>query len=354
MLTAKEEMLGYAAYSPVSSIRARMWTFSGERVDDAFFGKRLNAAIQFRERWGVFEESDAVRLVYGESDGLPGIIADRYADVIVVQLLTTGAEFWREVIIDQIQTLTGCSAVVERSDADVRRLEGLPPRSGVARGHLPAGALTIVENDLRFGVDVLGGQKTGFYLDQRHNRQIVRRLAGGREVLNGFCYTGGFTVYALAGGARSVISVDSSAEALALGAKNLSNNGLDALRNTWVEGDVFKELRAMRDRAMTFDLIVLDPPKFAPTAAQAEKAARGYKDINLLGFKLLRPGGVLVTFSCSGGISRDLFQKIIADAALDAGVNARMVELLHQAPDHPVNLRFPESAYLKGLVCAVD
>lgn len=354
VLTAQGEFLGYAAYSPVSSIRARMWTFMKEPVDGSFFHARLKAAIQFREQCDVFIESDAARLVHGEADGLPGIIADRYADVVVVQLLTAGAEFWREVIFDQLHTLTGCSAIVERSDVDVRRLEGLPSRCSVVRGSLASSRVTIVENDLRFWVDVLSGQKTGFYLDQRRNRQIVRRLAAGREVLNTFCYTGGFSVYALAGGARSVVSIESSADALAVGGENLLINNLDARRNTWIEGDVFKELRLMRDRAMCFDLIILDPPKFAPTAAQAEKAARGYKDINLLGFKLLRPGGMLVTFSCSGGISRDLFQKIVADAALDAGVNARVVELLNQAPDHPVNLRFPESSYLKGLICIVD
>ncbi|MEN4012859.1 MAG: class I SAM-dependent rRNA methyltransferase [Bellilinea sp.] len=350
----KENFLGYAAYSPVSSIRARFWTFTEDKVNEDFFFARLKTAIHYRKQLQIFKDGNAARLVYAESDGLPGVIADCYGDVIVVQLLTAGAEWWREVIFDQIQALTGCKAVVERSDVDVRKLEGLPLRSGVVRGELPTGKVQIVESNLRFWVDVLAGQKTGFYLDQRRNRQIVQRLAQGRDVLNAFCYTGGFTVYALAGGARSVYSIDSSSEAIDLGITNLMVNGIDASRSQWAEGDVFKELRAMRDRAMNYDLIVLDPPKFAPTAAQAHKAARGYKDINLLGFKLLRPGGFLVTFSCSGGISRELFQKIVADAALDAGVNARIVEILNQAPDHPVNLRFPESAYLKGLMCVVD
>ena len=236
---------------------------------------------------------------------------------------------------------------------DVRTLEGLQEKVGLLRGVLPDGPQVIVENGVKFRVNYLTGQKTGFYLDQRANRQAVGQLSAGRKVLNCFCYTGGFSLYALKNGATSVLSIDSSADALEMAKENLALNGFESERATWQEADVFTALRTLRDRAESFDLIVLDPPKFAPTAAQAERAARGYKDINLLGFKLLRPGGILATFSCSGGISADLFRKIVAGAALDAKVDARIVDYLHQGCDHPVALNFPEGAYLKGLVCQV-
>ena len=342
--------LGWAAFSPASSIRARMWNLNpDETVDRDYFESRIRQAIERRLALVTSSETDALRLVHAESDGLPGLVVDRYADVLVVQILTTGAEFWREVLTDALVKLTGVQTVVERSDVDVRQLEGLAPRSGVLRGQAP-GKIEIRENGLRFQVDVLNGQKTGFYLDQRRNRQQVGELAAEREVLNCFCYTGGFSIYALAQGARQIVSVDSSAEALEMGRQHVVLNSLPTEQAEWVEGDVFKVLRTLRDQGRSFDMVILDPPKFAPTAAQAERAARGYKDINLLGFKLLRPGGILATFSCSGGISAELFQKIVAGAALDAGADARIVQTLTQGPDHPVALAFPEGAYLKGLI----
>jgi 23S rRNA (cytosine1962-C5)-methyltransferase len=270
-----------------------------------------------------------------------------------MQCLSAGAEYWRETLADLLLDLTGAECVYERSDVDVRRLEGLPERTGLLRGALPADHLVINENGLKFNVDIKHGHKTGFYLDQRQNRAALRRLAQGRSVLNCFSYTGGFAVYALAGGATQVLSIDSSADALALGSENILINNLPSDKATWQEGDVFQVLRGLRDRAQSYDMIVLDPPKFAATVAQAERAVRGYKDINLLAFKLLNPGGLLFTFSCSGGISPDLFQKIVAGAALDAGVDARIIESLTQGQDHPVALNFPEGAYLKGLVCHV-
>ena len=342
--------LGWAAFSPASSIRARMWNLNpDETVDRDYFESRIRQAIERRLALVTSSETDALRLVHAESDGLPGLVVDRYADVLVVQILTTGAEFWREVLTDALVKLTGVQTVVERSDVDVRQLEGLAPRSGVLRGQAP-GKIEIRENGLRFQVDVLNGQKTGFYLDQRRNRQQVGELAAEREVLNCFCYTGGFSIYALAQGARQIVSVDSSAEALEMGRQHVVLNSLPTEQAEWVEGDVFKVLRTLRDQGRSFDMVILDPPKFAPTAAQAERAARGYKDINLLGFKLLRPGGILATFSCSGGISAELFQKIVAGAALDAGADARIVQTLTQGADHPVALAFPEGAYLKGLI----
>jgi 23S rRNA (cytosine1962-C5)-methyltransferase len=345
------EFLAWAAYSPSSQIRARVWTFDpDEAVDAGFFRQRLRASLVARSALHMEIQSEALRLVYAESDGLPGLIVDRYGPVVVLQSLTAGSEYWKETLADLLLEETGLAAIYERSDADVRSLEGLPPRAGPLRGQPPE-KVVILEGGLKFQVDLAAGHKTGFYLDQRHNRRRARELAEGREVLDCFCYTGGFSVNALAGGAKSVLSVDSSAEALGLCRENAALNALPADRHALLEGDVFQLLRKFRDEGRSFDLIVLDPPKFAPTAAQAEQAARGYKDINLLAFKLLRPGGILVTFSCSGGIDAALFQKIVASAALDAGVEAQIVEHLSQAADHPVALNFPEGVYLKGLVC---
>lgn len=351
--SSAEEWLCRAAYSPSSSIRARVWTFDpDERVDASFLAKRLERACSLRSALVAEDETDAVRLVNGESDGLPGVIVDRYGGWLVVQCLSAGADAWKDAIIDALVEITGVTQVYERSDVDVRRLEGLPEKTGLLRGSAEPEMVTIHENGLKFWVDLRSGQKTGFYIDQRRNRQRLRQLAAGRETLNCFCYTGAFSAYALDGGASSVLSVDSSGDVLETAAQNLRLNGLEDKRAAWLEGDVFQVLRKLRDQGRSFDLLVLDPPKFAPTAAQVEQAARGYKDINLLAFKLLRPGGLLFTFSCSGGVSADLFQKIVAGAALDARVDARIVEHLSQGPDHPVALNFPEGAYLKGLVVA--
>jgi 23S rRNA (cytosine1962-C5)-methyltransferase len=352
LLSFKGDFLARAAYSPHSQIRARVWTFDpDEQVDSDFFRRRIQFALAARRTLNVAQFSDAYRLVYAESDGLPGLIVDRYGDVLVLQSLTAGSEFWKDTLADILLEQTGLSTLFERSDADVRELEGLPPKTGFLRGAINHSPLTITENDLKFKIELESGQKTGFYLDQRYNRLRVRELSQGRDVLDCFCYTGGFALNALAGGARSVVAVDSSADALSLGRENLRLNGMQAESVEWREGDVFQELRKFRDEGRSFDLVILDPPKFAPTAAQAEKASRGYKDINLLAFKLLRPGGILVTFSCSGGIDAALFQKIVASAALDAGVEAQIVEHLSQGPDHPISLHFPEGAYLKGLIC---
>jgi 23S rRNA (cytosine1962-C5)-methyltransferase len=366
VVSAGGDFLARAAFSPASNIRARVWTFDpGEIVDADFFRRRIAAALTLRSvlGFGSFTlgsssrgkdagegQLDAARLIHAESDGLPGLIVDRYGDLLVIQSLTAGVERWLETITDVLFELTGVKSIYERSDADVRELEGLPVRNVLLRGEAPE-TVVINEYGSRFVVDIVHGHKTGFYLDQRDNRRRVGRLAQGREMLNCFCYSGGFTIHALAGGAKSVVSVDTSAEALRLGRENVTLNALPDDRSTWLEGDVFKVMRSFRDEGRSFDLVVLDPPKFAPTAAQAEKALRGYKDINLLAFKLLRPGGILATFSCSGGVDAALFQKVVASAALDAGAEVQIVERLSQSPDHPVSLHFPEGAYLKGLIC---
>ena len=354
--------LAWAAYSPASQIRARVWSFEeAEFPDEGFLGARVTAAVARRTALRIDANAqsggtNALRLVHAESDGLPGVVADRYADTLVVQLTSAGAERWRDVIVASLREASGCRVLFERSDGDIRALEGLPSRVGVIAGPAQAsiaampGAVEIRENGIRYLVDIGAGQKTGFFLDQRDNRASVAALARGREVLNCFCYTGGFTLSALAGGATKVLSVDSSAPALALARQNMALNALDAGRSEWMEADVFAFLRDLGRERRTFDLIVLDPPKFAPTSRDAERAARGYKDINLNALKLLRPGGHLATFSCSSGVNADLFQKIVAGAAADAGASCAIEQRFHAAADHPVKLEFPEGEYLKGLL----
>ena len=350
ILDAAGAFAARAAWSPVSQIRARVWSFESDTaIDDAFFTRSIARAVA--ARGGMLDtEHTACRIVHAESDGLPGIVADCYGDTVVVQLLSAGAEAWRGAIAAALQQATGARCVFERSDADVRSLEGLGSRTGPVIGVLPRD-VEIVEGGLRYRIDLAHGQKTGFYLDQRDNRAILRRHAAGRRVLDAFCHSGGFTVAALAGGAKSTLSIDSSADALALARSSLAQNpALDGARAEWREADVFTELRNLRNRAEQFDLIVLDPPKFAPTAALAQRAARAYKDINLLALKLLAPGGLLATYSCSGGIDAALFQKIVAGAALDAKADAAVIMRMGASADHPVALNFPEGAYLKGLL----
>ncbi len=357
--SAQGAFLAHAAYNSKSQITARVWSWREEQVVNSdFFRTKITQALAARTALilpsplGGGAGGEGLRLIHAESDGLPGLVVDQYGEVLAMQIGSAGAERWRDTCADILQELCNPVCIYERSDSDSRALEGLPQRNGVLRGSLPE-SLTIEEHGLRFAVDVAHGQKTGFYLDQRDNRALTGTLAQDKDVLNCFCYSGGFSLYALRGGAKTVLSIDSSEDALQLAQRNVELNKLDGSHAEWQCADVFTALRKLRDQNRKFDLIILDPPKFAPTAAFAEKAARGYKDIALLGFKLLRPGGLLCTYSCSGGISDDLFQKIIAGAALDAGVDAQIVHKLHAAPDHPVLLSFPEGAYLKGLVLRV-
>jgi len=351
-----KQVLAKAAWSPESQIRARVWSFDPDAIiDNAFFKRRVAAAVARRGVPPRLTFQDGLRLIHAESDGLPGVIADKYGDTVVVQLTSAGADKWREAIADALVLATGCKRIYERSDSDVRGLEGLEPRTGWLRGEAPAGEIVIEEHGVKMAVDIVAGHKTGFYLDQRDNRRLLGELSQGRRVLNCFCYTGGFSLQALAGGAASVLSIDSSQPALDRAAANLAfNPHLDAKRAEWRCENVFDELRKLKAAGESFDLIVLDPPKFAPSASHAERAARAYKDINLLGCKLLAPGGLLMTYSCSGGVGIELFQKIVAGAALDAGRDARIVQRLQGAPDHPIALAFPEGEYLKGLLLQVD
>lgn len=348
------EFLASAAYSPISQIRARVWTFDEkEQVDAEFLERRIVAALSTRAAIGYLPlipgQFDALRLIHGESDRLPGLVVDRYGDTLVMQVLSAGAEAWKPTLVDLLTRLTGCSNVYERSDADVREYEGLASVTGVLAGS-PGKEVEVAEDGIRFMVDFAQGHKTGFYLDQRQNRRLVGQLARGRDVLNCFCYTGGFSFYAAREGAKSVLSLDSSEVSLRVAKQNQELNGLGDAPLEWREADVFTALRKFRDERRSFDLIILDPPKFAATVSQVERASRAYKDINLLAFKLLRQGGILATFSCSGGIDAGLFQKIVAGAAVDANVDAQILQHLFQSPDHPVSIHFPEGAYLKGLI----
>jgi 23S rRNA (cytosine1962-C5)-methyltransferase len=353
--TADGRTLAVGAYSPVSQIRVRVWDNNPSTIVDAdFFKRRIGQAIARRNRQPSLKDTDAWRVVNAESDSLPGLIVDRYADFAVCQFLSAGAEAWRAEIVAALRETLPLKGIYERSDTESRRKEGLSPSVGPLWGAPPPGRLEIVEGRLRFQVDLQGGHKTGFYLDQRDNRRLVAAYSAGAEVLNAFSYTGAFGLWALEGGAGAVTHLDTAAEALALAQIHTCLNGFDPSAVTLTEADVFSRLRHYRDVGQYFDLIVLDPPKFAFSAGQVPKAARGYKDINLLAFKLLRPGGILFTFSCSGHIDVALFQKIVFDAALDAGCTGRILHDLGQAPDHPVALNFPEGRYLKGLVVQVE
>jgi 23S rRNA (cytosine1962-C5)-methyltransferase len=345
------DFLAWAAFSPQSKIRARTWSFDEQqRIDAPFIEHLCERAVKARDRFAI--ESDGMRLVHGESDGLPGLVVDRYADTLVAQFQSAGAERWKGVIVDALLRATGLSKMYERSDTGARSLEGLAPAAGWLRGEGPT-EIAIREHQWRLTLDIATGHKTGFYLDQRDSRRKFAEHAQRlqlQRVLNCYCYTGGFTVAALAGGAAHVTSIDSSAPALERARAHVALNGFDAARADFIDADVNASLRRFGEEGRTFDAIVLDPPKLAPTAAHAERAARAYKDINRVALKILEPGGVLFTYSCSGGISADLFHKIVASAGADAKVDGYITERLGGAPDHPMTLAFPEGEYLKGLV----
>ncbi len=349
--SAGGDFLCWAAYSPSSSIKLRAWSFDeAERIDAAFFGRRIAAALAFRARLAI--DSNGQRLIHGEADGLPGLIVDRYADTLVAQFLAAGTEQWKGVIADALLAATGLTRLFERSDSGVRQLEGLTPVKGWVRGE-GATEVELHESSWKLKLDVAEGHKTGYYLDQRDNRREfarwVRQL-GAQRVLNCYSYTGGFSVAALAGGATEVTSVDSSGPALARATEHVTLNGFNPAHHQALDADVNATLRGFIKEGRQFDAIVLDPPKFAPSAAHAERASRAYKDINRLGLRLLAPGGLLCTYSCSGGVGPELFHKIVAGAGMDAGIDAYIVDRVGAAPDHPQTLVFPEGEYLKGLL----
>ncbi|CAN7537435.1 class I SAM-dependent rRNA methyltransferase [Trinickia sp. LjRoot230] len=375
--------LARAAYSPHSQIRLRVWSFDeAQPIDHAFFKRRVQRALAHRRSF--VRNTGAVRLIFGEADGLPGLVVDYYVAApaaagfassasqpanedqlpepgepaaasgqLVCQFMAAGVEAWKEPIVAALVGATGCPNVYERSDVSIRAKEGLEQTTGVLAGAAPTETFVTRENGVRYHVDVRGGHKTGFYVDQRDNRALVQAYAANRDVLNCFCYTGGFSLAALAGGARRVVSIDSSGEALALAQANVSANGFDAARAEWLDADAFRTLRRLVDNGEQFDLVVLDPPKFAPAREHVDRAARAYKDINLSGFRLLRPGGLLFTYSCSGAIDAEHFQAIVAAAAADARVEARILKRLGAGVDHPLLASFPEGEYLKGLLLQI-
>ncbi|HEX7028267.1 MAG TPA: class I SAM-dependent rRNA methyltransferase [Gammaproteobacteria bacterium] len=346
--------LGIGGYSPDSQIRVRIWSFDGtERIDTAFFRKRLAMAVEARRSTVSRSTGNAVRLVYGESDGLPGLIVDRYGEYLVCQFLYTGVEFWKATLVEALREVCPCKGIYERSDVAVRAKEGLAETTGTLYGQTPPESIEMVENGCVYRVDVCRGHKTGFYLDQSRNRARVAELAAGRDVLNCFSYSGGFGVAALMGGARFAVNLDASRAALELAAVNFALNGYGDEHYENLCGDAFDLLRRLQEDGRRFDMVILDPPKFADSRRHLVRAARAYKDIALQGSKLLRPNGLLVNFSCSGAIEPGLFQKITADAVLDAGRSGQIIDYLSQAEDHPVALSFPESMYLKGLICRI-
>lgn len=348
-------LLGLAGYSPSSQIRARMWTFeANEAIDKAFFERKLRAAIARREAMLNDPLRTGCRVVYGESDEVPGLIVDRYGDFLVCQFLFAGVDAWKTEIVELLHTLLPCKGIYDRSEAAVRQREGLPPEQGLLWGEMPPEIVEINENGRLYGISIAHGHKTGFYLDQFDNRELVRRLSAGRTVLNCFAYTGGFGIAALQGGASHVLNIDSSAPSLVLAAANFQRNGFGEAHCEFQCANAFEILREFKQAGRHFDVVVLDPPKFAETKAQFKRAARAYKDIALQGAALLNPGGLLVNFSCSGAIDMPLFQKITADAVLDARRTGQILHYMHQSSDHPVGLPFPESLYLKGLVCRID
>jgi 23S rRNA (cytosine1962-C5)-methyltransferase len=350
---AQGEWLARGTWSSGSQIRARLFTWQpDEPLDSDLIGRRIERAIAARALLGYGREGSAYRVIYAESDGLPGLVVDRYGEFLAVQLLTQGMAARAEPIVRLLAELLRPRGIYERSDAEVREKEDLPPAEGLLWGEEPPEALMVEQDGLRFAVDIRGGQKTGAYLDQAVNRHRVAAYCADRDVLDCFCYAGAFTLAVGRAGARHVTAVDSSAAALELLASNIALNDVPAMIEPVAE-DVFKRLRQYRHEGRQFDVVVLDPPKFAHSQGQIERAARGYKDINLIAMQILRPGGVLATFSCSGLVGADLFQKIVFGAALDSGRDVQIIERLTQAPDHPTLLTFPEGEYLKGLICRV-
>lgn len=354
ILDSKKNFIARGYYNPKSSIRARVLEWSEAAViDEAWWKNRLSLSISRRLNSPDYKASDAHRLVYGESDLIPGLIVDQYKNYLVIQALTAGIDRKKKMIAGLLNELLHPEGIYERSDADVRRLEGLESSNGLLFGQQPEDSLVVTENGLQYSISIKEGQKTGFFMDQRDNRQLTGSYAKGKDVLDCFCYSGGFSLSALKAGANSVLAVDSSAAALNSLTENIELNHLDKTKIQLVEADVFQLLRKYRDDGASFDMIILDPPKLAPTKTHLEKAIRAYKDINLLALKLLRPEGVLVTFSCSGGVTGEDFRRMVGWAAKDAGRELQIEHILSQSPDHPVRMSYPESEYLKGLICRV-
>ena len=353
--TEKNELIGRGAYSPKSKIAIRMWSFElEEEITKEFFIRKISHSIESRKKNQILSTGNSVRLIFAESDGIPGLIVDKFADYLVCQFLSTGVEYHKKTIVEVLKELIQYTGIYERSDIDIREKEGLTLISGILAGKEPPEFVEIEENNLKFYVNIKNGHKTGFYLDQRINRSLVAEYAKDKEVLDCFTYTGGFSISTLKAEAKKVTSVDSSGPALEMLKKNIELNKLDTAKSELVEAKVAELLRKYRDMGKQFDMLILDPPKFIYDRSHLEQAMRAYKDINLLGIKLLKQGGILTTFSCSQPMEEDMFQKMISYAATDANKNVQILHKLWQSPDHPVAVNFPESAYLKGLICRIN
>lgn len=350
---SKDNPLALGAWSPASQLRIRVWSFDPqEKIDREFFRRRIADAVDYRKMLGVLEDNGGCRLIYSEADRLPGLIVDLYGNYAAIQFLSAGAEFFRDTITELLLELPFIKGIFERSDASVRKKENLPPRSGQLAGEKVPDVININENGLKFEVKIHEGQKTGFYFDLRSARETIRKFAKGRKVLNMFSYTGGFAVAAFAGGAVSVLNADSSLPALKQAQRNLELNGFtENFQNLC--GDVFQLLRDLDAKGEKFDMVILDPPKLIPGKSAMIKGCRAYQDLARLGFKLLNRGGVMANFSCSGAMDMPLFQKITADAAIEANVDSRIIHRFEQSPDHPVLLSVPETFYLKGLLSTI-
>ena len=354
VFSASGEVLGVGGYSPRSQLRVRMYAFQDVEFDAQFQAELVQRAVAKRQDLVANTQRSAYRLVYGEADSLPGLVVDRYNDYLVCQFLFAGVDRHKETLVQALLDASGCEHAWERSDSSVREKEGLAAHSGVLAGVEPTDAIEVQQQGLVMAVNLRGGHKTGLYLDQVENHLMVGSRCEGKSVLNCFAYTGGFTLHALRAGASAVTSVDVSAPALTMASANVARNGLDESRHETVQGNAFDVLRQFQQQQRLFDVVILDPPKFAENRKQVMKAARAYKDLAMQGAKLLTPGGLLVNFSCSGAIDLNLFQKITADALVDAGRSGCVIQYLHQPGDHPVALNFPESQYLKGLVSRID
>lgn len=347
------EFIAYGMYNGNSRVAVRLLEWDPQQeINEAWWRKRVAKAVNNRKAL-LTENNNTVRLIFAEADFLPGLIADKYADYISIQVHAAGTEAVKAIIVDELANSLKPLGIYERSDLKSREHEGLPDTNGLLYGQTPPNFVDIIENGIHYQVNIVEGQKSGFYCDQRENRAITAKYTKGKRVLDCFCYSGGFTLNAFREGAASVTSVDSSALAIETLINNVRNNGFDVSKHQAVQSDVNKYLRDLGEQGEKFDLIVLDPPKYAPSRSSLEKASRAYKDLNRRGMLLLNSGGLLSTYSCSGAMDIDTFKQVLAWAALDAGKEIQFIHQFSQPEDHPVRASFPEGEYLKGLLVRV-
>jgi 23S rRNA (cytosine1962-C5)-methyltransferase len=355
LLNTDGKFMAYGFYNDQSRVALRLLEWNEDvAIDDDWFRKKVAVAVASRAELLADGSTNTCRLIFSEADYLPGLIVDKYADYLSLQILTSGIENNKAVIIDELEKLLQPKGIFDKSDASSREHEGLgASNGGVLAGAHPPEIVGVKENNVVYGINIAEGQKSGFYCDQRDNRHIVAAHVKGKKVLDCFCYTGGFTLNSLKQGAASVTSVDSSALAIETLKQNIELNGLNADLNRTFQSDVNKQLRKFKEEGETFDLIILDPPKYAPSRSALDRAARAYKDLNRIAMLLLNKGGLLATYSCSGAMDIDNFKQVLAWAALDAGKEVQFIYQFCQPEDHPVRASFPEGEYLKGLLCRV-